>query len=55
MSNTERRKKAKNSYEKDYFKCANNSVFGKQMESVRNRINYQLITDVKKAKKAANS
>ena len=51
--NTKLRTTASSEFEKDFFKVMNNSVFGKTMESIRNRVDIRLKTDSKSAEKLA--
>ena len=45
--NTDKRKHAANSFEKNFFKLMNNIDYGKTMENLRKRINVRLINNAK--------
>ena len=51
--NTERRKVARNAFEKDYFELMKNSMFGKTQEIVRGCNEIELVPTEKQMKKIA--
>ena len=53
--NSERRAKARNGFEKDFYKLKNNSLFGKTMEDVRKRQDYRITADPNQYNKWAQS
>ena len=52
--NTEKRKQAKNDFEKDLFKVMNKSVYGKTMEIIRKHGDFELVNTAERFQKLVN-
>ena len=53
--NTEKRKNARNDFEKDIFKLLNNAVFGKTMEDKRKHLDLEIVSDERRFMKCVNN
>ena len=53
--NTEKRKNARNDFEKDIFKLLNNAVFGKTMEDKRKHLDFEIVSDERRFMKCVNN
>ena len=53
--NTEKRKNARNDFEKDIFKLSNNAVFGKTMEDQRKHLDFEIVSDERRFMKCVNN
>ena len=53
--NTEKRKNARNDFEKDMFKLLNDAVFGKTMEDKRKHLDFEIVSDEKRFMKCVNN
>lgn len=53
--NTHKRQEAVNSFEKDLYKLMNNAIYGKSLENVRKRIDFQLVSSERRLLKLAST